>query len=346
MLYSMNTYILPKSDLQVLRNAHRRAKKKRDADRIKAVYLLGKGWKLIDVSEALLLDEDTLRNYAKKYRKGKIPLLLNDDYQAYEGKLTTEEIELLDAHLQEVTYRRAIDIVDYIQEEFDESFSLRGVTMLLERLGYTYKKPRKVPGKANAEEQKKFVQAYRKLRHNMQREDTLLFMDGVHPQHNPLVMKGWIKRGEEKQIRTNTRYHRLNINGAVDIDTHEIFTQMSPKLNEESTLDFLEMLRKKRPYGIIYLVLDNAGYYNTQRVKAFAKACAIELIYLPPYSPNLNVIERIWLYFQKNILYNTYYPSFEKFKDACINFFRPRSQRKYRSELASLLTENFEIISV
>jgi transposase len=201
----MEDYKLPKKDLTVLRSAHRRERKKRYADRIKAVYLLGKGRTLVDVAEVLMLDEDTLRRYAKRYREGKIPLLLSDNYQAYEGKLTTKELTILDGHLQEVTYRRAIDIIAYIDEEFDVIYSVRGVTELLHRLGYTYKKPRKVPGKADKESQKEFVQKYRKIRKNMGKEDCLLFMDGVHPQHNPLVMNGWIKRGEEKQIRTNTR---------------------------------------------------------------------------------------------------------------------------------------------
>ena len=344
MLCGMEDYRLPNKDLTVLRLAHRRERKKRYADRIKAVYLLGKGWALVDVSEALMLDEDSLRRYAKRYQAGKIPLLLKDDYQAYEGKLTTQELMILDEHLQQVTYRRAVDIIAYITEEFDVEYSTRGVTEVLHRLGYTYKKPRKVPGKADKESQRKFVKEYRKIRKNMDKEDCLLFMDGVHPQHNPLVMNGWIKRGVKKQIRTNTRYHRLNINGAIDIDSLEIITQMSPKLDEESTLDFFETLRAKRPCGIIYLVLDNAGYYSANRVQEFAKLCAIELIFLPPYSPNLNLVERIWLFFQKKVLYNNYYPTFEKFKKACMDFFSKKAQLKYRGELVSLMTENFELI--
>jgi len=188
------------------------------------------------------------------------------------------------------------------------------------------------------------VNKYHDIRKNMGEDDSLFFMDGVHPQHNPLVMNGWIKCGVEKQIRTNTRYHRLNINGAVDIDSLEIITQMSSTLNEESTLDFLEKLRKNRPRGTIYLVLDNAGYYNTKRVREFAKLCAIELLYLPPYSPNLNLVERVWLFFQKRVLYNNYYPTFEKFKKACTDFFSKKNQLKYRGELVSLMAENFELI--
>jgi len=345
MLWGMRDYTLNKKDLQILRLAHRRARKKRDADRIKAVYLLGKGWSLTDVSEALMLDEDSLRHYAKNYREGKVSQLLSDDYQGYEGKLTDDEIAILDSHLQEVTYRRAIDIIAFIETEFDVTYTRRGVTALLHRLDYTYKKPQKVPGKADGASQKKFLRQYRKIRESMGAEDALFFMDGVHPQHNPLVMNGWIKRGQKKQIRTNTRYSRLNINGAINVDSMELITQMSQKLNEESTLNFLEKLRKKRPSGKLYLVLDNAGYYSGKRVKEYAKACGIELLYLPPYSPNLNLIERVWLFFQKKVLYNIYYPTFDEFKNACVTFFKPKNQRKLYPELSSLMTENFKIIT-
>lgn len=341
----MTDYSLPRKDLEILRRAHKRERNKKYAYRINAVYLLGKGWTLQEVSEALLLNESTLRHYARRYREGKIRLLLSDDYQAYDGKLTKKEEHQLDLHLEEITYRRAGDIIAYIEEEFDVTYTVRGVRKLLHRLGYSYKKPQRVPGQSNPQEQLAFIKRYRRIRQRMKALDSLFFMDGVHPQHNPLVMNGWIKKGKKKKLRTNTQFHRLNINGAVDIDSHEVITQLSQRLTEESTLDFLEKLRKKRPQGKLYLVLDNAGYYTTAKVREYAKACSIELLYLPPYSPNLNLIERVWLFFQKSVLYNIYYPTFESFKKACVDFFKKRNLRRYRDELCSVLTEKFELVT-
>jgi transposase len=65
-------------------------------------------------------------------------------------------------------------------------------------------------------------------------------------------------------------------------------------------------------------------------------------VFLPPYSPNLNLIERYWKFFKKKVLYNRYYEKFNEFKDACERFFR--QPRRYLKELRSLLTENFGII--
>ena len=209
-------------------------------------------------------------------------------------------------------------------------------------MGYVYKKPRVVPGKVDSQKQASFIERYRKIRETMDDNDSLFFMDGVHPQHNPIVHNGWFKKGSKQKLCTNTRYHRLNINGAVDIDTLDVFTQGSARLDKESTLDFIALLRKKRPQGKLYLVLDNAGYYTAPDVVKFAEALGITLLYLPPYSPNLNLIERVWGFMQRNILYNKYYATFTHFRDACFNFFKSLKQRK--QELSTLLTENFEVI--
>ena len=228
------------NELLRLKVAHKKTKSKRKSYRINALILLGQGWTYEAVAEALLIDSKTLRNYVEKYKQGGIPHLLSDAYQSNANKLTKNEQTLLSQHLEEVTYQKVEEIITYVESEFDVQYSRSGMTQLLHGLGFSYKKPRKVPGKADQKKQDKFVKKYKKIRKNMGKDDHLLFVDGVHPQHNPLVMYGWIKKGENKPLYSNTNYHRLNILGAVDIDTHDMVTQFSATLNEEASLDFLE----------------------------------------------------------------------------------------------------------
>lgn len=77
-------------------------------------------------------------------------------------------------------------------------------------------------------------------------------------------------------------------------------------------------------------------------VSEYLKDSKIKLVFLPAYSPNLNLIERYWKFFKKKVLYNRYYEKFEEIKEACERFFR--QSRRYLKELRSLLTENFQII--
>lgn len=95
----------------------------------------------------------------------------------------------------------------------------------------------------------------------------------------------------------------------------------------------------------IYLILDNAGYYKGDMIREYLKTSKIELVFLPRYAPNLNLIERLWKFFKKTVLYNKYYATFQEFKFACMEFFKKKNLAKYKKELRSLLTENFQIVS-
>lgn len=337
----MNDYCLSEKELKILRIAHKGAHKKRQADRIKAIYLLGSGWPLKMVHEALLLDEDTLRNYFNRYKQGGLMGLLDDKYLGNQGRLTTEERRYLDEHLQEVTYRTAKEIVEFIKKEFEEDYSLSGVHDLLHRLGYSYKKPQRKPAKCDVVEQEKFIKKYRRIKANLSKGDSIWFMDTTHPQYNPVVNYGWIKRGVEKFLSTTSTQPRLNIHGAIDISCLEMAINIQKTtVTAESVKDFLELLRKKRPMGKIYLICDRGPYYKNVEVQSYAASMAIEMVYLPPYSPNLNLIERVWLFFKKATLFNRYYGSFENFELACRDFFT--NLGKHKESLRSLLVENFQ----
>lgn len=338
----MQDYKLTQEQLQCLKRAHRRQRNKKKAYRINAVCLLGQGWSVKDVSEALLLDTDTLRNYWDRYQSGGIPGLLKDKYVGGESHLTDVEKHQLEAHLQENVYARVKDIINYVKAEFDVSYSESGMTKLLHTLGFSYKKPKKLPGKSNKKAQEEFIKRYHEIKREKNLDDSIYFMDATHPHHQTLTNYGWIKRGEEKPIRTSLTQKKLNIQGAINIETLEVVSSFEPWLTEESTLDFLEKMRQKVPKGRIYLVSDRAPYYHTQRVKDYAESMAISMEYLPAYSPNLNPIERLWLYFQKQVLHNKYFSTFKLFEDSARKFFA--NIRWHKKNLEDLITDNFQTL--
>ncbi len=118
------------------------------------------------------------------------------------------------------------------------------------------------------------------------------------------------------------------------------------RLNADTTIEFFKYIERKNPKSRkIYIVLDNAGYYKGEKIKEFLLTSKIQIIFLPPYAPNLNLIERLWKFFKKQVLYNRYYPSFAEFRTACLAFFEKKNLKKYRQKLRSLLTENFQVVS-
>jgi transposase len=344
MRFIMNGFELTAKEIQELKLAHRTVKEKRAADRIKTIYLLGTGWTQKEVCEALLLDESTLRHYVKRYKEGGIKKLVSNHYLGGEAKLSAEELGQLDEHLQETLYLNAKSIVTYIEKTFNVSYGVRGVTELLKRLGFVYKKPKIIPGKSNPEAQKEFLEAYKSLKDQLKCDDKILFMDGIHPQHNTVSAYGWIKKGSIKEIKSNTGRQRLNINGALELGTCRVTVTLEETLNAITILSLLKKIRRVyRNAGKIYIICDNASYYKSENTRLVAAALNIELVFLPPYSPNLNLIERLWKFFRKKVMNNKYYEKFSDFKFAVDIFFN-KEIKKYTSELRSLLTENFQII--
>ena len=144
-------------------------------------------------------------------------------------------------------------------------------------------------------------------------------------------------------IKSSTGRRRINLNGAYCIDDHMAVIQESDTVNAQSTIALFKEIMRKQPLGLIYLILDNAKYYRLHVVSEFVQQNPrIQLLFLPAYSPNLNAIERLWRFFKKNITYNSYYEEFAVFRKYSLNFFK--NIKKYKSDLETLMTDNFELI--
>ncbi len=341
----MKDYRLSKEQISELEKLHRSIRDKRQADRVKAVVALSKGWSAAQVAEILLFDEKTSRQYFERYQKGGIEALLDDNYTGAEPKLDEHQISELEAYLEEHIFLEAKSVVDHIHRQYGVRYSVSGVTDLLHRLGFSYKKPRHVPGKQDPAKQQAFIEEYEQIKASKGENDPIYFADATHPHHNSIPSYGWIKKGSEKELKANCGRQRLNINGAINIDTLEPVTGFYDTINAQSTIDLFAKIEAKHPDAdTIYIIVDNARYYRSRLLKESVEGTNIKLIFLPPYSPNLNLIERYWKFFKKKVLNNCYYETFGEFKLACESFFRKR--KKYRSELQTLLAENFHIQTV
>jgi transposase len=289
-----------------LRSLHRRVKQPFQADRIKAVLLLDGGWTCERVAEALLIDDETVRRWEKRYLGHGVEGLLVRDCQGSDSKLDDGAQAELKQHLEQTLYQTTKEIIHYVLSTYGVAYSLSGMHALLHRMEFVYKKCRHIPSKADEAKQRAFVEEYQQLKEQKKPQDRILFVDGCHPQHNSLLAYGWIPKGKEHLIPANTGRQRLNINGALDIDTLEVVTRNDETLNAESTIAFFQEIERSFPLAsVIYLILDNARYYRARAVTEFLHDSRIRLMFLPSYSPNLNIIERLWRFFKKNVLYNS-----------------------------------------
>lgn len=338
----MKGFSISSEEIQELRAVHRLSHNKKHAYKINAIILLGSGWTLEEVSEALLLDHETLRKYVASYRSGGLEELLTTHYKGSSPKLTEDQIEQLCAELDQNIYPSTKAIQEYIKKTFKIKYTISGLTDLLHRLGYVYKKPKLIPNNPDIEAQSIFISQFLEFMENKPENHAVFFMDAVHPVHNTLAGYGWIRRGKSKELASNSGRSRFNIHGAMNAETLEtVVISSEENVNADSTINLFEYLETLYPLAaVIYVICDNAKYHFSKEVKKWLKNSRTKLIPLPAYSPELNPIERLWKIFKKHILYNKFYETFDEFKKACLGFFE--EQKKYYDEIASIMGEGLE----
>lgn len=333
---------LTQKEISDLKWRHRKADRK-TADKIKTILMLDQGYSFEEIARVLLTDDSTIRRWYQVYQSDGIEAMFQHFYLGSTGKLTLAQKQALSRHLEDTIYMTAKEICKYVENKYGVRFTSKGMTKLLHRLEFTYRKPKHVPGKANAEAQEAFLEKYQELKENKRPEDRIYFVDGVHQLHNSQPAYGWLKKGFEYTIESNTGRNRVNINGAYNLEEHKVIIEESPSINAQSTVALFKKLLKEQPLGMIYIILDNAKYYRSQIVQDFVQDhTRIQLLFLPPYSPNLNLIERLWKFFKKKTTYNTYYEQFSYFRRSCLTFFK--NIEKYHKELRTLMTDNFQVI--
>lgn len=143
-------------------------------------------------------------------------------------------------------------------------------------------------------------------------------------------------------IKAPSGRQRFNVLGALNPITKEVIAVCNDTyINSHSVCQLLEKLKERNPDKPISIILDNARYQRCLLVMGRAKELDIDLEFLPSYSPNLNLIERVWKFTKKKCLYSKYYAKFEDFKatiyDCVVNGYI-----NHKEELDSLLTLNFQ----
>jgi len=323
-----------------------RHKKERDGrikDRIKAVLLHDDGWSPPKIAAALFIDEGTVRDHINIYQEEK---RLTGNHKGSEPFLNKEESKSLSEHLESKTYVKIKDIQAYVEQTFQKKLGRSTLYDWLKAHNFSYKKPKLVPKNVNPALQEEFIELYEKLMNETSLEgDPVLFGDSVHPSQQVRPAYGWIKRGKDKPIETTGARKRVNLMGVLNLETMTFGYQDFETINSEAAVEFLKEIEKMYPHAKkIHLIWDQAGYHTGQIVKEFLKTSRIQVHYLPPRSPNLNPIERLWKVMHEYVSNNQTYEKFKYFKESLFHFF-DHTIPNIKDILISRITDNFQIIN-
>jgi transposase len=171
-------------------------------------------------------------------------------------------------------------------------------------------------------------------------EGHVFFVDASHCVYGTFLCCLW--SFARPFVRAASGRQRFNILGAFDAVTRELVSVCNTTVVNKETMG--ELLRKVAALGLagpITLVLDNAKYQRNEMVMALAKSLDIGLMFLPSYSPNLNLIERLWRFVKRDALYGRYHATFADFR-AAIEDTLSKLPTTHKDKLASLMALNFQ----
>lgn len=339
----MTKIILTAHQKSALEFRHKRSRDGKERDRIKVILLRSEGWKLEMIAQALRMHEDSIRRHIEEYFESE---KLTIDSGGSESKLNKKQTEQLIAHLIEQTYHHQKDIIAYIQLTWSINYTVSGMNKWLHKNGFSYKKPKGLPYKADTQQQAEFIKKYEQLKETIAADESIYFIDAVHPTQATKITSGWIKTGTDKPIKTTGSRTRVNIVGAIQLGRlSEAVTSQFEKVNGESMVIFLETIRwKSTNTGTIHLILDGAGYHKAQILKDKARELDIKLYYLPPYSPNLNPIERLWKVMNEKVRNNHCFHSAKEFRQK-INHFFDNILPEIGGSLDTRINDNFQVFN-
>jgi transposase len=288
-------------------------------------------------------------NYTKKYDESGLQGLLEENYHQPKSQLEpyTEQLKELFKKQVPHTVNQAIEMID---KETGICLKPSACREFLRKIGMKCRRCGVVPGKAMDDDKQRQAQQEfhdKQLQSTLdeakQGKRTVLFVDAAHFVMGAFLGMVWCF--VRLLLPSASGRKRHNVLGAYDPITHEAITVTNDTyINQNVFCEFLDKIANAyassgRP---ITLILDNARYQKCQSVANKAKELNIELLYLPPYSPNLNLIERLWRFVKKQVLYSKHYDRFDTFRNS-INTCISDLGTRFKNEMQSLMTMKFQL---
>jgi transposase len=318
------------------------------ARRANALVLLDEGMNCAAVAKVLLLDDDTIRTWYRLYQDDGIEGLAGFGYEGGACRLSDEQQAKLKAWVGETLPRSTRVIGAWIEQQFGITYEGRsGLIALLHRLELEFRKPKVIARKLDPAKQAAFIKEYEQTLNRLEADEAVVFVDAVHPTHAVHLVGCWAPKDEAPIAVTQTSgRQRLNIHGAIDLETGNTRMLEVVTVNAISTIMLLQAIEAMYPgLRLIHVFLDNAKYHHAKLVQTWLArpGCRIKLHFIPTYCPHLDSIERLWGLMHKHITHNKCYETFAGFKTAVLTFLREEVPKKWHI-YCDTVTDNFRVI--
>jgi transposase len=311
--------------------------------RTKALALVLKSQEIAHyrIARIIKVSENTLYSYFKEYVQGGINAVTSLNFRKPESKLVPFE-QLIKDYLNEsppASIKQACSEITALTSIMLKETQMR---KFLKSLGARFRKVYGIPAKADLEEQKKFLETKLnpRLKEAKVGERTVYFVDAAHFVLGAFL--GFLWSLTRRFIKTPSGRQRFNVLGALDAVSKKLITITNDTyITSTQVCDLLKLIAQDAT-GPVTVVLDNARYQRCEVVTQLAQQLGVELLFLPPYSPNLNLIERVWKFTKKKCLNSRYYADFSLFRNTIANFLT-NMHNAHSEKLKTLLTLEFQL---
>jgi len=316
------------------------------ARRANALILLDQGMSYREVAKVLLLDDGTIREWRAAFGRDGVDGLAGFHYGGRHSFMAAEQEDRVRDWVSRTLPRTTREVGAYIEACFGIIYDSRsGLVALLHRLGFEHRKPKMVPSKMDPDKQRRFITFYEKLLNGLEADEMVMFADAVHPVYGAHPVGCWTPKGVAVAVEQTTGREHVNIQGAIDLETGTTCILDVDKVDASSTIALFEAIEARFPKKrVIHLTMDNARCHHANLVKAWLSRpeCRIRLIFIPPYCPHLNPIERLWLLMHKTLTHNRCFNSFKAFRSKLLTFLRYDVPEKW-DVFCDQITDNFQI---
>ena len=297
------------------------------------------------IATALNISDDTVTNYLKTFLEGGVPALIENRHFRPTSSVDPFLTEITKS-LTRCPVATAKEAAHRIQQITGIQLSEDQARRIMKRVGLAYRKTAAIPGGADPQTQFVFLQEelIPRLEKAQQGERRVFFVDAAHFVLGAFLGMIWCLT--RVLVRTGSGRQRYSVLGAVETRDHDLVTiKTTGSVNAQTVCELIEKIANKYPSEEITLVMDNARYQRNPAVLDCAASHGIELLFLPAYSPNLNLIERVWRLIRCRNLKNKYFPDFAAFVGS-IDSFLDSLAKENRHLLKSLITENFQTFTI
>jgi transposase len=340
----MTTYQISNADLAYVKYERFHYPDPRIQKRFQVLWLKGQRYLNIEIASIVSIHRNTVKQYLDLYKTDGIEGLKRFQYNIPVSELDRHKTSI-EAYFRKYPPTSVKQARHEIKRMTGIERSLNRTRAFLKRLGMKPLKTGHIPAKADPVKQKEFVEnVLQPLVNQAEKgECHLLFMDGVHFVMSAFVAIVWCF--ERLFIKSASGRTRINLLGAVNAKTKEIISLYNDTyIKAPTVIELLKMIRKRYRKKQIYVVLDNARYQHCKLVKKMAEELKIELVFLPSYSPNLNIIERLWKLIKSEVCAAKYYENKLDFENAILDFVEElNTNKKMKTILHSRLSCNFQL---